>query len=56
MQNIELGTTFEDLQNNFENFRNLTQYIASGSSPMLKLFAFAFIRIYLSNYITIAKP
>lgn len=47
---------FEDLQKNFDNFNKLLNEILTGSSAAVKLFSFAYVKLYLAHYIELAKP
>lgn len=47
---------FDDLKTDFENFDKLLHEILTSSSAAIKLFGFAYVKIYLMNYIKFAKP
>jgi hypothetical protein len=48
--------TFDDLRRNFELFKNCLSELLNRTVPLTKLFAFAFVKLYLLYYIEIGNP
>jgi hypothetical protein len=50
------GFTLDDLKSNYEHFITCLAELETNAIPILKLFCFAFVKLYLHFYILVAKP